>query len=116
MLAGKRALRVADLILKEVAFLLLEKVKDPRVRGVTVTGARLTDDLKTARVYYSVIGEKDLIKTAQAGLDSSNGFIKKELGKRLALRYVPTIAFVHDASLEGGVYMNNLFERLKRDE
>jgi ribosome-binding factor A len=52
MLPGKRSVRVGDVILKEVAFLLLEKVRDPRVQGVTLTGVRLSDDLKLARIYF----------------------------------------------------------------
>ena len=51
MLPGKRAMRVGDLILREIAFLLLEKVKDPRVQGATLTGIRLSDDLKRPRSF-----------------------------------------------------------------
>ena len=116
MLAGKRAVRVGDYILKEMAVLLLEKVKDPRVRGVTLTGIRLSDDLKTARVYYSVMGAKEEIGRSQAGLDSAKGFIKREIGMRAALRYVPEITFVHDPSLEKGSRMDKLFEKMERAE
>ena len=116
MLAGKRAVRVGDYILKEIAVLLLEKVKDPRVRGVTLTGIRLSDDLKAARVYYSVMGAKEEIGRSQAGLDSAKGFIKREIGMRAALRYVPEITFVHDPSLEKGSRMDKLFEKMERAE
>ena len=112
MLAGKRAVRVGDHILKEIALLLLKKVSDPRVQGVTVTGIRLSDDLKLAKVYYSVMGEKNQIDRAQAGLDSAKGFVKREIGLRMALRYVPEITFVHDTSLESGSHMDRLFEEI----
>ena len=79
MLAGKRSARVGDQIQKEVSILLLERVKDPRVKGVTVTGIRLSDDLKMARIYYSVMGSKDQVESAQAGLDSAKGFIKRQM-------------------------------------
>ena len=78
MLAGKRTLRVGDEILKEIATLLLERVKDPRVRGVTLTGIRLSDDLRLARIYYSVMGDSGVIEAARAGLESAKGFIKRE--------------------------------------
>ena len=116
MLAGKRAVRVGDHILREIAILLLEKLEDPRVQGVTLTGIRLSDDLKAARVYYSVMGEKEQIGRSQAGLDSAKGFIKREIGLRAALRYVPEITFVHDTSLEKGSHMDKLFEEIEKAE
>ncbi len=116
MLAGKRAVRVGDQILKEIALLLLNRVRDPRVQGVTVTGVHLSDDLKVAKVFYSIMGEKSRVKEAQAGLDSAKGFIKREIGRRLALRYVPEIMFVHDPSLESGSHMDRVFEEIRKAE
>jgi len=116
MLAGKRAVRVGDQIQKGISYLLLERVKDPRVRGVTVTGIKLSNDLKRARVFFSVIGEQDQIDEAQAGLDSAKGFIKREIGLRLSLRYTPEIIFTYDPSLESGSHMESLFEKLKYNE
>jgi len=115
MLAGKRAVRVGDQILKEIALLLLERVKDPRIQGVTITGIRLTNNLKLAKVYYSVIGEENQIERAQAGLDSAKGFIKREIGLRMELRYIPEILFLYDPSLESGNRMDRLFEEIGRN-
>jgi ribosome-binding factor A len=114
MLAGKRSVRVGDQIQREISFLLLEKVKDPRVYGVTVTGIKVTNDLKLAKVYYSLLGGKNQIERAQAGLDSAKGFIKKEIGLRMALRYVPEIRFIHDPSLETGSRLERVFEEIDR--
>jgi ribosome-binding factor A len=114
MLAGKRAVRVGDHILKEIALLLLNRVRDPRVQGVTVTGVRLSDDLKMAKVFYSVMGDESRINGAQAGLESAKGFIKKEIGLRSALRYVPEIIFVHDPSLESGSHMDIVLEEIRK--
>ena len=116
MPAGKRAVRVGDQILREISLILLEKVGDPRVSGVTITGISLTNDLKLARVYFSLIGEKDKVVSAQAGLDSAKGFIKKEIGLRLPLRYIPEISFIHDPSLENGSNMDRLLNELKSEE
>ena len=57
MLAGKRAVRVGDQILREMAELLMLKVRDPRVKRTTLTGIQLSNDLKNAKVYYSVLGD-----------------------------------------------------------
>ena len=116
MLPGKRAVRVGDLILKEIAFLLLEKVKDPRVKGVTLTGIKLTDDLKSAKIYFSALGEKDEIERARSGLDSACRFIKREIGRSMQLRYVPNLDFVHDNSLAEGSRMEKLFEELRETD
>jgi len=109
---SKRALKVGDEILKGIALLLLLDVKDPRVQDVTLTGVRLTNDLKTARVYFSVIGGSDVIQSAQSGLDSAKGFIKRQIGLKLSLRYVPEITFEHDPTLAQGSEMEKLFESL----
>ena len=116
MLPGKRAVRVGDLILREIAFLLLERVKDPRVEGVTLTGIRLSNDLKRAKLFYSVVGDKGKIERVQAGLNSAKGFIKREIGTRMELRYVPELLFVHDSSLEDGSHMERVFEKIREAE
>jgi ribosome-binding factor A len=113
MLAGKRATRVGDVLLKELADLLMRRVKDPRVSGVTLTGIRVSNDLKHAKVYFSLIGDDQAIMEVQQGLDSAKGFIKREIGLRLELKYVPDIVFKHDPSLATGERMEKLFQSMK---
>jgi ribosome-binding factor A len=114
MLAGKRSVRVGDQILREIAALLIRKIKDPRVKGVTLTGIQLSEDLRHAKVYFSVLGNKGDIKKNQAGLDSAKGYIKREIGLRLHLRYIPDILFKH-AALEMGEQMEKLFQKIRKD-
>lgn len=116
MLPGKRALKVGDKIHKEISILLLDKVKDPRVKDVTITGIRLSNNLKHALVYFSVMGDDVLIERAKAGLDSAKGFLKRELGLRMQLRYVPDVTFLHDPSLKRGSDMERLFEKIRSSE
>ena len=116
MLAGKRSVRVGDQLLKEIANLLTLKVRDPRVYGVTLTGIRLSDDLRHARIYYSVIGDTVEIERVQSGLDSAKGFIKRELGRRINLRFMPEIIFQHDPTLETGDQIEKLFEKIRSEE
>ena len=112
MLAGNRSDRVGDQLLREISVLLLRKVKDPRLRGVTLTDARMTKDLRHAYVYYSFFGQDEQKKQAQAGFESAKGFIRKEIGERLHLRYVPDIQFRYDISLEYGQKMDRLLDEL----
>jgi ribosome-binding factor A len=116
MLAGKRNKRVGDLLLREIADLLLKKVRDPRVQGVTLSGIQMSEDLKHAKIYYSVLGGDQAVQKAQQGLDSARGFIKREAGHRLGLRYVPEIQFRHDPSLEMGDQMERVFRKMKTEE
>ena len=116
MLPGKRALRVGDQILREIAIVLIEKVNDPRVKGATLTGIRLSNDLKHARIFYSIMGDDRDITKAQAGLDSAKGFIKKAIGARLALKYMPEITFKHDPTLQKGHSLERLLNDLIPDE
>jgi ribosome-binding factor A len=94
----------------------MRKVKDPRVKGATLTGIWVSNDLKHAKVYYSVIGSEKEILEAQAGLDSAKGYIKKEIGLRLELKYIPDIVFKHDPSLAIGEQMERLFQQIRKDE
>jgi len=116
MLAGKRAIRVGDQILKGVAGLLMQKVKDPRVKGVTLTGIDLSNDLRHARIFFSVIGNQDEVIKARSGLESAKGYIKREIGLNYKLKYVPDIIFQHDPTLETGDRMERLFDKLRKEE
>jgi len=112
MLAGNRSHRIAGQILKEISHLLLTKVQDPRLKGVTLTDVRMTKDLMHASVYYSFFGQDEEKKQVQAGFESAKGFIRKEIGERLHLRYVPDIQFKFDISLESGQRMERLLEKI----
>ena len=112
MLPGNRSNRVGDQILREVADLLMRKVKDPRCKGATLTGVRMSRDLRHAKVYYSVIGSPNEVARVQEGLDRAKGYIKREIGLRMDLKYIPEIVFRHDPSLAEGNRMEKLFEKL----
>ncbi len=116
MLPCRRADRVGDLILREIADLLMTRVKDPRVKKTTVTGISVSKDLRYAKVFYSLIGSEQEILEAQKGLESATGFIKREIGLRMELRSMPDIVFRHDPSLAEGDHMEKLFQRLKAEE
>jgi ribosome-binding factor A len=113
LLAGKRSARVGEKLLREIAELIEHRVKDPRLRGVTLTGVNMSSDLKYARVYFSVLGEESRPEDALTGFTSARGFIRREIGARMELRYVPDLEFRHDTSLEHGEKMERLLDGLK---
>lgn len=112
MLAGDRSHRVGDQILRELSDLLLRKLRDPRLKGVTLTDVRMSKDLRHAYVYYSLLGQDEQKKQAQAGFESAKGFIRREIGERVHLRYIPDIQFKYDMSLEYGQKMERLLEKI----
>ena len=93
-----RAERVADQIRMEVADILMRRIKDPRVRSVTVTDVELTNDLRIARVFVTALGTEAETKDVSTGLSKASGFIRSELGRRLTLRYLPEVVFHKDVS------------------
>ncbi len=108
--------RVSDLMITEISDILLRKVKDPRIRYVTVSDVDLTKDLKTATVYYSVLMQHLDREEIQAGLNRAAGFIRGELFHRLRLKVVPTLVFRIDPSIEYGAHIEELLHQIQEGE
>jgi ribosome-binding factor A len=114
-LSYKRADRLGEFIQIEVSDIILRKIKDPRISLVTITGVDVSDDLRMARIYFSVMGDEKQLRKAMDGLKSATGFIKKSLGSRLDLRNVPDIEFHYDPSFEYGERIDKLLGEIKED-
>lgn len=112
----KRSDRVADLIKAELADILLKEVRDPRIGSVTITGVDVTDDLRFAKVFFVRMGEDAGSRELQESLQKASGFLKRELGKRLQLRYVPALTFLYDRSFEYGDRIEKLLHQVKQEE
>jgi ribosome-binding factor A len=112
----KRADRVADLIRMEVADLLLKQVKDPRIGAVTITGVKVTDDLRMAKIFFVEMGKDGCSEEVQAGLNQARGFLRRELGRRLQLRFVPELLFAYDPSFAYGNRIERLLSEIHREE
>jgi len=108
----KRCEKVAEAIHEEISRLLIKGVKDPRVGFVTVTGVKVTDDLHLATVYFSIIGGEAERNGAEAGLNSAKGFLRREIGKVLRMRYVPDLLFRFDESVEYGSRIESLLKQI----
>ncbi|HYV17798.1 MAG TPA: 30S ribosome-binding factor RbfA [Verrucomicrobiae bacterium] len=111
-----RTERLADLIRDEVARLLLREVKDPRIGFVTLTGARVTPDLRQARLFVSVLGDEKARDAALEGLRRSAPFIQRALFRNLRLRHSPTLIFEIDDSLERGDRIEHIIQQLHEQE
>ncbi|MCD8004965.1 MAG: 30S ribosome-binding factor RbfA [Oscillospiraceae bacterium] len=103
-MAGNRIGRVNEEIQRELSA-LLRRVKDPRVTGlVSVTAVETTPDLRYARVFVSV-ADKSAAAQVLAGLKSASGWLRRELGQALSLRYTPELIFQRDDSIDKGAHI-----------
>jgi ribosome-binding factor A len=109
----KRSEKVAEAIHELVSGLLIKGLKDPRIGFVTITGVKVTDDLHLATVYFTVIGSDEEKEATGQGLQSARGFIRKELGKSLHMRYVPELIFRYDESVEYGSRIETLLKEIR---
>jgi len=109
---GKRSEKVADLIQKEISQLLVKSIKDPRIGFITITRVTVSEDCRFARVYYSVAGTQAERESSMKGLDSAKGYVRKELGRRIRLRYTPDITFQFDPSVEYAIHVEELIRNI----
>jgi ribosome-binding factor A len=104
--------RVAEQLRMDVADILQNDLKDPRLGMVTCTRVDLTNDLRHAKVYVSVLGDdKD---DSMRALKSASGYVRRKLAGRLGLRVAPEIVFVFDPSVEYSIRLEGLIEETKR--
>jgi len=111
---GKRSEKVADLIQKEISQMLVKSIKDPRIGFVTITKVSVSEDCRFAKVYFSVAGTLAERERSMKGLDSAKGFVRKELGRRIRLRYTPEILFQFDPSIEYAIHMGELIQSIQQ--
>lgn len=97
---GRRSERVSELVLRELSQLLIRELKDPRLRGITLTHVHMDDDLRHGRVYFSHLEGKAHAASALAGFKSASGFIRREIGRALKLRVTPELEFEFDPGIE----------------
>ena len=108
----KRSDRVGDLIKVELADIIFRQIKDPRIGIVTITGVKMTDDLKLARIYFVEMGKDTCDQATKNGLDQAKSFLKRELGKRLKIRHIPDIIFTPDESFAYGSRIEKLLAEI----
>lgn len=107
-----RAERVAEQMKKDIAEIIKEDIKDPRVGFVSVTRVEVSSDLRHARVYVSIFGDEQAQKECLEALGGASGFIRKEIGRRIKLKCTPEIVFRIDHSIEHGARIHELLTKV----
>ena len=112
MADAARAARLADRIKVIVAKALERRVKDPRLGFVTITDARVTNDLQHATLYYTVFGSEEDAANTKKALESAKGILRAEVGKNITARLTPTLTFVADEVPENAFTLRRFCVRL----
>ena len=111
----KRSDRVAGQLHSALSQVLREGVRDPRVAPITLTHIRMSDDLRIARVNFVPLGGRGDVEEITAGLRAAGGYLRRQVGQRLKLKYVPELRFHVDEVLEASFDMSQTLDKLAAD-
>jgi ribosome-binding factor A len=108
--------RIVEALKEEISIIIHDKIKDPRLGFVTVSKVELAPDKRFAKIYYSVLGSDEARQKTKAALDSSLGFVRKLVGERIDLRFVPELMFSEDRSQEYSTRIEEILNEIKESE
>jgi ribosome-binding factor A len=115
MIPFSRADRVGGLIQQVLSDILKKNIRDPRLKMATITGVKVSRDLKQARIYFTTSGGIQKKGDTINGFSSAHGFIKRILAQELGLKYMPHLKFFYDESIEYGAHIDELIEATKSE-
>lgn len=113
-MSNPRAAKVAERIQQIIARRLEKGLRDPRMGFVTITDVRVTGDLQSASVFYTVYGSEEEQADTAAALKAATGMMRSEVGKQLNTRLTPTLEFIHDELPDNAQHLNELLAEAKR--
>lgn len=115
-MANNRIDRISEMVGRALAE-AIRSVKDPRVSGalISVTHCEVTNDLRYAKAYISVMGTEQQAAEVMKGLKSAAGWLRREVGHAVQLRYAPELVFALDSSIVNGAHINDVINRLERE-
>jgi ribosome-binding factor A len=111
----KRAQRLNILLREEIADIIMRRVKDPRLGFVTVTDVSLSEDLKIAHVYISVLNSEERAEALEI-LNGAKGLIRSEVAKRVRTKFIPVLDFRIDESIDQGFRIDKLLKEIREKE
>ena len=110
----KRSKRVGEQLMREVSNMIsIGEIKDPRISSVVITNFYLSDDMGYLKLYFTKLSDDYDNESAEKGLNSASGFIRKKIGDKLRLKKLPKIVFEYDKVLEDGYKVDDLIREVK---
>ena len=106
--------RLASEIVRQTGQILLQELRDPRLGFVTVTRVKVSDDYKHAKIFVSVMGPKKQKKLTLSGLKSAQGFVQRELSRRIQMRSFPVVSFELDDSIDKAFKITQLMDDIAK--
>lgn len=113
---SRRLARASEAVREVVSTTILFELRDPRVKQVTVLGAEVAKDLRTAKVYVSVMGDAKQQSLTMHGLESARGFIQSKIAERLDTRYTPVLTFVLDQGVKRSIEISRMLRESQASE
>jgi ribosome-binding factor A len=113
-LKRERMARIDHELQRELARLISTELKDPRLGFVTETRVEITSDMKSAKVFVSVIGDRHVARQSMEALTAAKGFLRGGLGRAVDLRYTPELVFVEDRTTEKAIALSKILSSAER--
>lgn len=114
-MATRRTAKAARAIREIISSAILLELNDPRVRNVTVLDVEVAADMRSAKVYVSIMGSQKEQSLCLRGLESSRGYLQKKIADRLTTRYIPVLTFVLDDSVKKSIEASRILKQLAED-
>jgi ribosome-binding factor A len=109
---SRRLLKAAEAIRGVVSMAILTELRDPRVKNVTVVGVEVLPDMKSAKVYVSIMGSEREQQLSLSGLQNAAGFLQKKIAERIETRYTPRLTFVLDKGVKNSLEVNRILREV----
>lgn len=106
---------MADVIRNELSILLLQKVRDPKLSEVSISRVEVTDDLKIARIYFTLLSGNKRAKAAEKSMLKAKGFMRSHIAKTLNLRYTPDLQFRYDETADKVAHVESIFQEIENE-
>jgi ribosome-binding factor A len=116
MSTHNRPERVAQMVQQLLGEIFARGMRDPRIGLVTITGVKMSPDLREARVYWTVHGDAEQRQHTRKGLDNARGFLRREIGSEMKLRIVPDLQFTYDEAIDRGERIEQLIRQVHDQE
>jgi ribosome-binding factor A len=116
MSTHNRPERVAQMVQELLGEVFARGMRDPRIGLVTITGVKMSPDLREARVYWTVHGDPEQRKHTAKGLEKARGFLRHEIGLELKLRVTPNLMFTYDEAIDRGERIEQLIRQVRDEE
>jgi len=111
-----RKARLEETIREVLSSVLLQEAKDPRLAGVVISAVELSGDLKQAKAYFSVFGDKERERQAAEGLEQAKGYLRAELKRAVRMETIPELIFVRDKGYEHADRVAQILQRLSAEK